>query len=170
MVTSPSYFAVGSFMHWSRPSCDVHLVAKKRKINKRKITGYIFLVCNPQNKRSPRRYLTQQFVGLLLPRIHGQEGFVPHPWSNSSWQKVWHVLSSHLEPFLWRKKWEKKNQTRRFMRTTIFTLPYLVAEKQRKQNQTSFLFLEPQNLRPYSCIQTFGSPDSLHLLTNQTRP
>ena len=32
---------------------------------------HIFLVCNPQSKKSPGRYLTQQFVGLILPRIHG---------------------------------------------------------------------------------------------------
>ena len=37
MATSPSYFAAGSFMHWNQPSCDVHLVAEKRKINKRKL-------------------------------------------------------------------------------------------------------------------------------------
>ena len=42
------------------------------------------------------------------------------------------------------------------MRRAIFTLPILVAEKQRKQNQTGYLFLKPQNLRP-CIIQTFGS-------------
>ena len=68
-----------------------------------------------------------------------------------------------------KKEEREKNQTR-FMRTAIFTLPHLVAKKQRKQNQTSFLFLEPENLRPCSCIQTFGSPNSLHFIANQARP
>ena len=42
------------------------------------------------------------------------------------------------------------------MRTAIYTLPHLLAEKQRKQNQTVYLFHEPQNLRP-CIIQIFGS-------------
>ena len=87
---------------------------------------------------------------------------------NKGFDMFFHIF---LNPFYEKKKrGGKKNQTTRFMRTTIFTLPHLVAKKQRKQNQTSFLFLEPSNLRPCSCIQTFSSPDSLHFIANETWP
>ena len=52
MATSPSYFVAGSFMHWSRPSCDVHLVAEKRKINKRKLQIIFSWFATSKQKKS----------------------------------------------------------------------------------------------------------------------
>ena len=71
--------------------------------------------------------------------------------------------------YIYIEKSKIKNQKTRFMRKAIFTLPNLVVKKQRKQNQTNYLFLYPKNW-DHALFKHLVLFNSLHFLTNQTWP